>query len=115
MSEAGKEKTLAELALPTYECRLCGYRYIPAEGDPKRNIAPGTAFTDLPETWRCPVCGARKSAFVNIGASDAPSGFAENLDYGFGVNRLTPRQKSILIYGSLILAFLFFMSLYALD
>lgn len=115
MSEAAKEKTLAEQAPANYECRACGYIYVPAKGDGKANIAPGTEFADLPVNWRCPVCGTGKKAFTNIGAPDAPSGFAENLNYGFGVNNLTPAQKNLLIFGALGLAVLFFLSLYTLN
>ncbi|HFC97066.1 MAG TPA: rubredoxin [Thermosulfurimonas dismutans] len=46
-----------------YQCNVCGYIYDPAQGDPDRNISPGTAFEDLPEDWTCPVCGAAKSEF----------------------------------------------------
>ena len=115
MSEAANEKTLAEQAPASYECRACGYVYVPTKGDGKQDIAPGTLFTELPVSWRCPVCGVGKNAFVDIGAPDAPSGFAENLNYGFGVNRLTPSQKNLLIFGALILGFLFFLSLYGLN
>ena len=110
-----KEKTLAEQAPPSYECRSCGYVYVPSKGDNQGNIPGGTLFTDLPNDWRCPVCGVRKTQFVNVGAQGAPSGFAENLDYGFGINRLTPAQKNILIFGALGLGFLFFLSLYGLN
>jgi rubredoxin len=110
-----KEKTLAEQAPASYECRSCGYAYVPSKGDNQGNIPPGTLFTELPNDWRCPVCGVRKTQFINIGAQDAPSGFAENLDYGFGINRLTPAQKNILIFGALGLGFLFFLSLYGLN
>jgi rubredoxin len=115
MSERPIEKTLAEQALASYECRACGYVYEPNKGDSKTNTSQGTSFEDLSEEWRCPVCGARKSAFVNIGAVNAPSGFQENLNYGLGVNRLTPGQKNILIFGGLALAFLLFLSLYGLQ
>jgi rubredoxin len=47
-----------------YICTICGYVYDPAEGDPDSDIAPGTAFADLPEDWVCPVCGADKDAFT---------------------------------------------------
>ncbi|MEM7590014.1 MAG: rubredoxin [Cyanobacteria bacterium P01_A01_bin.83] len=110
-----KEKTLAEQAPPSYECRSCGYVYVPSKGDNQGQISAGTLFTELPNDWRCPVCGVRKTQFVNIGAQGAPSGFAENLDYGLGVNRLTPAQKNILIFGLLGLGFLFFLSLYGLN
>ena len=46
-----------------------------------------------PKRGDAPYVALVKTAFVNIGATDAPSGFAENLDYGFGVNNLTPGQK----------------------
>ena len=110
-----KEKTLAEQAPPSYECRSCGYVYVPSKGDDQTNIPAGTKFTELPNDWRCPVCGVRKTQFINVGAQGAPSGFAENLNYGFGVNRLTPAQKNILIFGALALGFLFFLSLYGLN
>ncbi|ACK69273.1 Rubredoxin-type Fe(Cys)4 protein [Gloeothece citriformis PCC 7424] len=115
MSERPKELTLAEQASPNYECRACGYVYEPNKGDSKLDISAGTPFEELPVNWRCPVCGVPKTQFVNIGAVNAPSGFAENLNYGLGVNRLSPNQKNLLIFGGLALAFLFFLSLYGLH
>lgn len=97
-----------------YECDACGYIYEPARGD-GNTIAIGTAFEDIDTSWRCPVCGATKRQFRNIGPTGNPSGFKENLGYGLGVNTLTPGQKNILIFGSLLLGFLFFMSLYGLK
>jgi rubredoxin len=97
-----------------YECRACGYTYEPVKGDDRGNVAPGVEFTDLPEGWRCPVCGAPRKQFSNIGPAGAPSGFKENLGYGLGVNTLTPGQKNVLIFSSLALAVLFFLSLYGL-
>ncbi|WP_425409888.1 rubredoxin [Hyphococcus sp.] len=47
-------------------CRACGEIYDPAQGDPDSGIPPGTAFEDLPESWICPVCGARKADFEKI-------------------------------------------------
>lgn len=44
-------------------CAACGDIYDPAEGDPEGGIAPGTAFEDIPDSWVCPVCGARKSDY----------------------------------------------------
>ncbi len=41
----------------------CGYIYNPEKGDRKGKIPPGTAFEDLPEDWKCPVCGAGKKFF----------------------------------------------------
>lgn len=49
-----------------YFCNPCGYTYDPAKGDPEHGIAPGTAFTDLPDDWRCPICGIDKSMFKKV-------------------------------------------------
>ena len=46
-----------------YICTSCGFIYDPAEGDPDGGIPPGTAFAEIPDTWFCPVCGARKADF----------------------------------------------------
>lgn len=101
-------------SLDRHECQACGYSYEPVKGDSASGVPAGVAFEQLPEAWRCPVCGARKSAFSNIGPAGNPSGFKENLGYGLGVNTLTPAQKNLLIFGGLGLAFLFFISLYGL-
>lgn len=46
-----------------YVCEACGYVYDPAKGDPEADIAPGTAFEDLPDDWTCPLCGVGKDEF----------------------------------------------------
>ncbi len=53
--------------MDSYECSICGYEYIPADGDPENGIEPGTPFEKLPDDWTCPVCGAGKDAFEKIG------------------------------------------------
>lgn len=52
-----------EQNMDKYVCKVCGYVYDPAKGDPDSGIAPGTAFEDLPDDWVCPLCGAAKSDF----------------------------------------------------
>jgi rubredoxin len=47
-----------------YKCVVCGYIYDPEQGEPDAGIAPGTAFSDLPDSYICPVCGAGKDEFV---------------------------------------------------
>jgi len=51
-----------------FRCTVCGYIYSPKRGEPKNGIAPGTAFGELPDSYVCPVCGARakigKQVFV---------------------------------------------------
>ena len=98
-----------------FECRSCGFVYDPAEGVRKLAIEPGTPFVELdPLSFRCPVCRSRVGAFKDIGPRNKPSGFEENLNFGLGVNRLTPGQKNVLIFGGFALAFAFFLSLYSL-
>ncbi len=48
-----------------YQCQTvnCGYIYDPDKGDRKGKIRKGTPFKDLPDDWRCPVCGATRAAF----------------------------------------------------
>jgi len=37
--------------------------YNQEKGDRKGKIAKGTSFADLPEDWKCPICGAGKKMF----------------------------------------------------
>ncbi len=98
-----------------FECRSCGFVYDPAEGVKKFGIEAGTPFLALdPLAFRCPVCRSRMPAFKDIGPRDKPSGFEENLNFGLGVNRLTPGQKNVLIFGGFALAIAFFLSIYSL-
>ena len=120
-AEAPGEEATAEAAPASdpathrFECRSCGYVYDPGEGVRKLGIEPGTSFLELdPVAFRCPVCRSRVGAFRDIGPRSKPSGFEENLDFGLGVNRLTPGQKNVLIFGGFALAIAFFLSLYSL-
>ena len=53
-----------ETAIMKWICESCGFIYDPEEGDPDGGIPPDTAFADIPDTWFCPVCGARKKDFT---------------------------------------------------
>jgi rubredoxin/rhodanese-related sulfurtransferase len=46
-----------------FGCMVCAYGYYPERGDETQNIAPGTLFEELPDTWRCPWCGVTKEEF----------------------------------------------------
>ncbi len=101
--------------LQRYECRSCGYVYEPTQGDQLNHIPAGVPFEELPPDWRCPVCRADKRLFQAVGTKGKPSGFQENLRYGFGVNVMTPAQKNLLIFLGLALGFLFLMSFYFVE
>ena len=45
-------------------CLGCGYEYDPETGDPENEVAPGTAFSALPEGWVCPHCGETTRSFI---------------------------------------------------
>ena len=49
-----------------WECLVCGYIYEPEKGDPDGNIAPGTPFEDIPDSWVCPNCGVDKTQFKKL-------------------------------------------------
>ena len=99
-----------------FECRGCGYIYDPSEGIKKLNIAKNTPFEMLDiNSFRCPVCRVSKDLYKDIGPRSKPSGFEENLVYGFGFNSLPPGQKNILIFGGLAFAAACFLSLYSLH
>ena len=55
-----------------YVCTVCGYVYDESVGIPDAGIAPGTIWSDLPEDWVCPLCGAAKSDFEKQGEPSAP-------------------------------------------
>jgi rubredoxin len=46
-----------------YVCKICGYVYDPAVGEPDAGAKPGTAFEDLPAGWLCPACEQGKDTF----------------------------------------------------
>ncbi|XP_027350131.1 uncharacterized protein LOC113861488 [Abrus precatorius] len=107
------EEKFAVLNTGIYECRSCGYKYDEAVGDPSYPIPPGFQFEKLPDDWRCPTCGASQSFFESKMVEIA--GFAQNQQYGLGGNSLTSAQKTVLIYGSLLLFFVLFLSGYFLQ
>jgi len=45
-----------------YKCSVCGYIY----DDAKEKVP----FSELPDSWRCPLCGAPKSAFEPFGTEE---------------------------------------------
>lgn len=49
-----------------YKCTKCGWVYDIRNGEPSQEIAAGTKFNDLPDNFRCPICGALKDKFVKF-------------------------------------------------
>ncbi|WP_320668332.1 rubredoxin [Prochlorococcus sp. MIT 1307] len=116
LASEGASESIPENTSHRFECRKCGYVYDPADGVKKFGIASGTAFMDLDQgNFRCPVCRSGVEVFRDIGPKESPSGFEENLNYGFGINNLTSGQKNVLIFGGLAFAVACFLSLYSLH
>ena len=46
-----------------FVCMLCMHVYDETEGDPDSGIPPGTLWEDVPDSWKCPQCGAEKKYF----------------------------------------------------
>ncbi len=71
-----------------YVCRICGYVY-----DEDRETIP---FASLPDTWKCPLCGAAKSDFapeeMQKRAADKPVAAAGDAD----MKKLSAGQLSAL-------------------
>ncbi|KAL5222178.1 hypothetical protein ABZP36_026891 [Zizania latifolia] len=107
------EEKFAVINTGVYECRSCGYLYDQAAGDPSYPVPPGLPFAQLPDDWRCPTCGAAQSFFESKSVEIA--GFAQNQQFGLGGNSLTGDQKALVIYGSLLVGFMFFISGYFLQ
>lgn len=48
------------------KCNPCWYIYNESLGDPEWGIAPGTKREDIPDNWKCPICGVGKEQFTMI-------------------------------------------------
>ena len=59
-----EEESAVAPAMKKYVCDICGWVYDEAAGDPANGIAPGTKFENLPEDFRCALCGVGKDHFA---------------------------------------------------
>ncbi len=50
-----------------FQCNICGFIYDESVGDPEHDIASGTRWEDVPESWECPECGVSKADFEMVG------------------------------------------------
>ena len=46
-----------------FVCNICGWVYDEEVGAPNQGIEPGTKFEDLPEEFKCELCGVGKEHF----------------------------------------------------
>ena len=55
-----------------YICSICSFTYDEAVGMPDEGIPAGTKWEDIPDDWKCPICGADKWAFEEKKEEAAP-------------------------------------------
>jgi len=70
-----------------YKCQICGYIYDEA----KEN----TMFEELPDTWKCPWCGAAKSDFAPVVEAIEKATIQQSssrAEFNSDLTRLTPGQ-----------------------
>ncbi|CED61393.1 Rubredoxin [Moritella viscosa] len=71
------QKSIPESAVAQFDaessmlCMVCQWVYDPAQGEPNQDIAPGTAWSDVPDYFLCPECGLGKDVFEEIKTEDA--------------------------------------------
>lgn len=80
-----------------YLCRVCGFIYDEAKGDPDGGLPPGTRFEDIPDDWMCPLCGVGKADMVLM--ADAPSTDRAQAVSGIGRARSAIRQDPVVVVG----------------
>ena len=51
-----------------WQCQTpnCGYIYNSEKGCKKSKVPKDVPFEELPDTWRCPLCGASKEMFKPV-------------------------------------------------
>lgn len=49
--------------MDAWNCTYCGYVYSPRMGNPSQGVLPGLDFEDIPNDWKCPICGKDRDAF----------------------------------------------------
>ena len=60
-------------AASKYQCSVCKHVYDPAKD------GGGKPFEQLPDSWKCPVCGAPKSAYKPVTLEDGSKGHNNSL------------------------------------
>jgi rubredoxin len=65
-AEANVTPADADGEFKTWQCILCAFVYDEAAGMPDEGIPPGTRWADVPESFGCPDCSAKKADFEMI-------------------------------------------------
>jgi [NiFe] hydrogenase assembly HybE family chaperone len=79
------------------ECGVCWWVYDPALGDEDRQVAAGTPFRLLPDTWNCPNCSTEKHKFLVLGtAAERPVDAVQDVANAY--RRAALKVKGLPIY-----------------
>src|SRR5262249_42921150 len=63
------QTAVAAAGAARYQCTDCGYIYDEAKGCPHEGFAPGTKWSQIPNSWACPDCAVREKVdFVALAA-----------------------------------------------
>ena len=87
---------MSEEPFRRYVCRVCGYIYDEALGDPDGGLPPGTRFEDIPDDWECPDCGVSKSDFEPLKAPDESEARPVQTQYGNGQGSFSADQVVVI-------------------
>jgi rubredoxin len=63
-SQPAPATSAAGTAYRKWLCITCGHIYDEALGDEHEGFPPGTLFSQIPDDWCCPDCGATKEDYV---------------------------------------------------
>lgn len=58
-------KAAADLG-PQMQCSVCQWVYDPARGEPMQDVAPGTPWSQVPDSFLCPECSLGKAVFDEL-------------------------------------------------
>lgn len=84
-----------------YICRICGFIYDEALGDPDSGLAPGTRFDDIPDDWMCPLCGVSKVDMVLLDEFMQQAQAASTVTHLYShIKRRADEKQAIVIIGA---------------
>lgn len=83
-----------------YICRVCGFIYDEAEGDPDSGLPPGTRFADIPDDWTCPLCGVSKVDMVLLYEFQQDLQSASVTPFDIHLRRCADSRQAIVVIGA---------------
>jgi rubredoxin-NAD+ reductase len=92
------------MAKPDYQkyiCRICGFIYDEALGDPDSGLAPGTRYADIPDDWTCPLCGVSKVDMILLDEFVQEAHAASSVTHLYShIKRRADEKQAVVIIGA---------------